>query len=155
MLDSRNRDTSVYPQPTFLQLRLPRVYKNVTNFQVIQIKLLSSFFYFRRDKNNLSITIHENGRYLPNGQSAIKNSITSQIREGTYNIATLINELTLQLNRTPIFYDYINGFVDFAPIFASTGDYSLNFNQPGDNYYDALNNQFITNPTMTQICSNL
>lgn len=148
MLDSRNRDTSVYPQPTFLQLRLPRVYKNVTNFQVIQIKLLSSFFYFRRDKNNLSITIHENGRYLANGE---KNSITAQIREGTYNIATLINELTLQLNRTPIFYDFINGFIDFAPLFASTGDYSLNFNQPGDNFYDALNNQFITNPTMTQI----
>lgn len=148
MIDSRNRDTSVYPQPTFLQLRLPRVYKNVTNFQVIQIKLLSSFFYFRRDKNNLSITIHENGRYLANGE---KNAITTSIREGTYSIATLINELTLQLNRTPIFYDYINGFIDFAPLFASTGDYSLSFNQPGDNFYDALNNQFITNPTMTQI----
>lgn len=148
MLDSRDRDTQVYPQPTLVQLRLPRTYKNVTNFQIVQIKLLSSFFYFREDKNNLQITIHESGRYLPNGQ---KNLIANSIRPGTYNIQSLIDELTLQLNRTPIFYDYANGFTDFAPLFASTGDYSLNFNQPGDNYYDALNNVFITNPTMTQI----
>ncbi len=148
MLDSRNRDTQVYPQPTALQLRLPRTYKNVTNFQIVQIKLLSSFLYFREDKNNLTITIHEAGRYLSNGD---KNIIANSIRPGTYNIQGLINELTLQLNRTPIFYDYTNGFTDFAPLFASTGDYSLNFNQPGDNYYDALNNVFINNPTMTQI----
>jgi hypothetical protein len=152
MLDSRDRDIKVFPQPTNMSLRLPRPYKNVTNFQIIQIKLLSSFFYFRVDKNNISITIHEQGRFLPPGAtSGPLNAITSYIREGTYNINTLITELTTQLNRTPIFYDYPGGFSQFAPLFASTGDYSLNFNQPGDNYYDALNNQFIQSPTMTQI----
>ncbi len=152
MLDSRDRDKKIYPQPTNLTLRLPRPYKSVTNFQIVQIKLLSSFFYFRIDKNNVDITIHEQGRYLPPGATeGPLNAITARIREGSYNINTLITELTTQLNRTPIFYDYPGGFTQFAPLFASTGDYSLNFNQPGDNYYDALNNVFIQNPTMTQI----
>jgi len=148
MLDSRNRDKAVYPQPTFLTLRLPRVYTRILNFQVIQVKLLSSFFYFRPDKNNLDVSIQEIGRLLTNGSD---NVIQTKIREGTYDILTLLNELNLQLNRTPIFYDFINGFSDFAPLFATSGDFSLNFNQPGDNFFDALNKVFITNPTMTQI----
>lgn len=152
MLDSTNRDKAVYPQPTNVTLLLPRTYRSVTTIQIVQIKLLSAFFYFRAEKGNLSITVHEKGRYLPPGSTDGKlNTITSIIREGTYDINTLINELTIQLNRTPIFYDYEQGFADFAPLFASTGDYSLNFNEPGDNYFDALNNQFILSPTMTQI----
>lgn len=157
MLDSRNRDTNVFPQPTAVTLRLPRVYKNVTNFQIIQIKLLSAFLYFRADKNNLTVSIHESGRWIQNlygvinGESAGKNIVASVIRPGTYDINSLINELTFQLNRTPIFYDYKNGFTDFAPLFATAGDYSLNFNQPGDNFYDTVENVFVRNPTMTQI----
>ena len=157
MLDSRDRDTKVYPQPTAVTLRLPRVYKNVTAFQIIQIKLLSSFLYFRADKNNLSISIQEQGRLVQSLYGVINSNpqdlsvITSMIRPGTYDINTLITELTYQLNRTPVFYDYKNGFTDFAPLFATAGDYSLNFNQPGDNYYDAVTQSFIKTPTMTQI----
>lgn len=148
MLDSRDRDKAVYPQPTDMSLRLPRVYQKVTNFQVVQLKLLSAFFYFRADKNNLDISIAELGRFLPDGKLNIMKNL---IREGTYDIQSLINELTLQLNRTPVFYDYLNGFTDFAPLFAVSGDFSLNFNQPGDNYFDNLNDVFIQNPTMAQI----
>lgn len=158
MLDSRDRDTTIYPQPTTLTLRLPRTYKNITNFQIIQINLLSSFFYFRADKNNLSISIQEQDRYVQDVYGVIKtaansplNVITVSIREGTYTIDTLISELNLQLNQTPIFYDFINGFTDFAPIFTTSGDYSIIFNQPGDNFYDALNNIFIIRPTMLNI----
>ena len=158
MLDSRNRDIYVYPQPTNLVLRLPRTYKNISNFQLVQINMLSSFFYFRADKSNLSITIQEQGRYLQDTLGVTKDStnstlypITTKIREGTYTIDTLVAELNLQLNRTPIFYDFINGINDFAPIFIASGDYSLNFNQPGDNFYDSLNNIFNRSPTITQI----
>jgi hypothetical protein len=156
MLDSRDRDTKVYLQPTFLTLRLPRIYRNIKNFQILNINLLSAFYYFRADKNNISISIQEYGRLIQDQYTTIKTTgapliITKKIREGTYTIDTLINELNLQLNMTPIFYDYINGFTDFAIAFATTGDYSLNFNQPGDYYFDALNNNYIANPTMTQI----
>ena len=47
MIDSRDRDTIAYPQPTSLTLRLPRTYKNVTGFNVVQMKLLSAFYYFK------------------------------------------------------------------------------------------------------------
>ena len=142
MLDSRDRDKNVYPQPTSLTLRLPRIYKNIKNFQILQINLLSAFYYFRASKNNLTITIQETGRSLP---------ITTTIREGTYNIDTLVAELNLQLNYTPIFYYFQNGIADFAPLFTTSGDYSVNFNKPGDNFYDSVNDAYILNPTTSQI----
>jgi hypothetical protein len=81
----------------------------------------------------------------------IPNIINTIMREGTYTINTLLSELTTQLNRTPLFYDYPNGFQDFAPRFAATGDYTLNFNYPGDTYYDSLLDQYIPNPTALSI----
>jgi hypothetical protein len=64
-----------------------------------------------------------------------------------------MTELTTQLNFTPLFYDFPNGFQDFATRFATTGDFSLNFNFPGDTYYDSLLDQFIANPTTELIVS--
>jgi hypothetical protein len=60
-------------------------------------------------------------------------------------------EITTQLNLTPLFYDFPNGFQDFAPRFAATGDYTINFNFPGDTYYDSLLDQYIPNPTALSI----
>jgi len=152
MLDSRDRDRNVFVQPTNVTLRLPRVYSNITNFQLVQIKLLSAFFYFRADKNNLDISILELGRTNtdPKG-NIIPNIIKSLIRQGTYNISSLLAELVTQLNITPLFYDFPNGFQDFAPRFAATGDFTINFNFPGDTYYDSLLNQYQSNPTALSI----
>jgi len=163
-LDSTNRDKNVYFQPTDLQLRLPRTYRSILNFQIIQMKLLSAFYYFRNSKNNISISINEESRYLDSQGNVVTGSnvidpnfvktlniITNKIREGSYNIDTLINELTIQLNVTPIFYDFIGGFNQFVPLFASTGDFSLGFNLPGDYYYDSVINDYIANPTINQI----
>jgi hypothetical protein len=150
MIDSKDRDTAAYPQPTNLTLRLPRTYKNVTGFTIIQMKLLSAFYYFSASKQNTNVSILEIGRTTAD---ASDNIISNNIREGTYDINSLITELTTQLNRTPIFYDFVNGFQDFAQKFATTGDFSMNFNFPGDTYFDSLLNQFIPNPTMTLIVS--
>ena len=152
MLDSRDRDRTVFTQPTNVTLRLPRVYSNLTNFQVVQIKLLSAFYYFRADKNNLDISILELGRTRTDtfGKS-IPNIIKSIIRQGTYNISSLLSEIVTQLNYTPLFYDFPNGFQDFAPRFAATGDFTINFNFPGDTYYDSLLNQYQANPTALSI----
>ena len=163
-LDSKDRDKRTYPQPTALQLRLPRVYKNIINFQVVQIKLLSAFYYFRAAKNNLTISINEQNRYLDNNNNVVTgsnitdsnypkrlNTITNTIREGSYDINTLINELTIQLNTPPLFYDFIEGFNQFVPLFASTGDLSVGFNLPGDYFYDILVKDYIANPTIDQI----
>ena len=154
MIDSRNRDRTAFPQPTNLTLRLPRIYKSVTSFSISQIKLLSSFYYFRASKQNISIPIHEIGRVIINtlGQT-INQVIINNLRQGTYDINGLISEIATQLNRTPIFYDYPNGFEDFATKFSVTGDTSLNFNFPGDTYYDALLKTYIANPTIDLIIS--
>jgi hypothetical protein len=59
MINSRDRDTQVYPQPTFFTIRLPRTYRNIASFQITQMKLLSSFFYFRTDKGNTTMKVLE------------------------------------------------------------------------------------------------
>jgi len=154
MLDSRNRDRTVFVQPTNATLRLPRVYSNVTSFQLVQIKLLSAFFYFRRNKVNTDISIQELNRVAEDSTgNLIPNIVTTLIREGTYDINSLLSEINTRLNVTPVFYDFPNGFQDFAPRFAATGDYSIGFNYPGDNYYDSLLDQYIPNPTMALIIS--
>ena len=153
MVDSRDRDRKVYAQPTNVTLRLPRIYKRVTGFQLVQIKLLSAFYYFSETKHNTSISILELGRKVSNGITDISDIIVNTIREGTYDINSLISEITTQLNYTPLFYDFINGFSDFATKFSVTGDFSLNFNNPGDTYYDSLLDEYIPNPTMELIVS--
>jgi hypothetical protein len=153
MLNSRDRDRSVYPDPVQLTLRLPRVYNNIASLQIVQMKLLSSFYYFRPDKYNLSIRINEFGRvnfdYAGNTLGTL--NITNSIRQGTYNINTLLTEINTQLNTPPIFYDYPGGFNQFVPLFVSTGDFGINFNYPGDYFYDSLNRQYVTSPTRVYI----
>ena len=153
MLNSRDRDRNVYPTPAALVLRLPRVYQNVTSLQVVQMKLLSSFLYFRLDKGNVSMTINEFGRifynYLGVAQGTL--NVTKRIRDGTYNINSLIAELNTQLNTPPIFFDYPGGFNQFVPLFVATGDFGTAFNYPGDFFYDSLNRVYTAAPTRTFI----
>jgi hypothetical protein len=151
MINSRDRDLQVYPQPTYLTLRLPRTYRNVVSFQITQMKLLSSFFYFRPDKQNVTLEILEQGRTLTENGQTVDNVVKVTIRTGTYDINSLLSELQTQLNRTPIFFYFPNGFSDFITLFTSTGDLSVNFNQPGDTFFNTLTDQYIANPTMTTI----
>jgi hypothetical protein len=154
MLDSRNRDRKAFPQPTNLTLKLPAVYKNVTSFSIVQIKLLSAFYYFSATKQNITLPIHEIGRQIIGPKGAlIDEVIANTLREGTYDINSLLSEITTKLNNTPIFYDFTGGFNDFATKFSVTGDTSLNFNYPGDTYYDALLQTYIPNPNMDLIIS--
>ena len=117
LLNSRDRDRKVYPQPTFVRLKLPRVYRNVVGFQVMQVSLLTSFYYFRADKFNLDITILEQGRTTDINNNTIPLNITKYIRQGSYNINTLMAEITKWLNNVPLFADFINGFSDFQAAF--------------------------------------
>ena len=158
MLQSRDRDRRVYPQPTACQLLLPRDYKKITNFSIAQINLTSAFFYFSQSKNNIAIQLYEQGAILYSNAltpppSTVPRILTNYIREGSYNISSLLSEIQLQLNKVPIFYDFPNGFNDFQYRFQINGDYSLNFNYPGDNYYDALRKVYVQSPTKTQIVS--
>ena len=171
ILQSVDRDKNIFPQPTDCRLMLPRVYNNIGGFSIAQINLTSAFFYFNTAKCNVSLQIYEQDRIIYNptipttpltqtqGTLSTLSTLTvplkiiNTIRNGSYDINSLMAELQLQLNRTPKFYDFINGFSDFASIFPISGDMSLNFNEPGDNYYDALSKKYIANPTRETICS--
>ena len=151
MINSLDRDRNVYAQPTFFTIRLPRTYRNVSQFSITQMKLLSSFYYFRPDKENVSLQVVEQGRTIVANGQTVDNVITVTLRTGSYDITTLLAELQLQLNRTPLFFYFPNGINDFITLFTAAGDLSVGFNQPGDNYYNSLKSTFIANPTMTQI----
>jgi len=158
VLQSLDRDKLVYPQPVNCQLMLPRTYVNVTRFEIADISFIASFFYFRADKYNISLQFTETGRVLyskillnPSILSPLNLNIT--LREGTYTIDTLLQEVTTQFNTPPLFYDFLNGYSDFYNIFIREGDYSINFNYPGDYYYDSVRRVYITNPTRPQIVS--
>jgi len=154
IVNSRDRDRSIYLQPSQFTLRVPRIYKNITSFQILQLKLLSAFFYFRPDKENTKLQILENGRTLLNSSNqVVPNTITTTIRTGTYDISTLLSELQTQLNRTPLFFFFPNGISDYILLFAPSGDLGLGFNQPGDTFYDTLRSKFVTNPTTAIIVS--
>jgi len=159
VLQSLDRDKIIYPQPINCQLMLPRTYLNVTRFEIADISFIASFFYFRADKYNTSLQFSESGRVTFSKvllDPAIESQtldLTLRIREGTYTIDTLLSELTIQFNNPPLFYDFINGYSDFYNKFTNAGDYSINFNYPGDFYYDAVSRVFISNPTTDQIVS--
>lgn len=161
-LQSRDRDRVVFPQPTFCTLMLPRTYNNVKSFQISQISLLSAFYYFRTDKENLLIQLEEKDRIVYNTSNQpvkissgefLKNILNTTIRPGTYTINSLIQELNTRLNTPPNYYDYPNGISDFNTLFQINGDFSINFNYPGDYFYNSLTNAYIPNPTRQQIAT--
>ena len=153
ILDSVNRDKASFPQPTSFSLKLPRVYQNVKSIQLTEVKFLCSFYYFSAAKNNIYMPIIERGRESITTSNKVPISKLITIRQGTYSINDLLNEIQTHLNYTPLFYDFTNGFIDFINLFSASGDYSINFNQPGDTYFDSLNSKYIANPTMDLIIS--
>jgi hypothetical protein len=150
VLNSRDRDRSVFPQPTNLALRLPKVYRNVTNIQFTQLSLLSAFYYFRTDKQNVKFYIAEQDRNNNNRQLGEPNGFPVTINNGSYNISALMAELNQKMNLYPLFYDFPNGFIEFAQKFNSTGDLATGFNEVGDYFFDIINNTYISGSILTK-----
>jgi hypothetical protein len=151
MINSRDRDTRVYPQPTFFTLRLPRLFRNVKQISITELSLLNSFFNFSSTKGNTWMYVYENGRTRLDTTtgSTIKNVVKISIRDGTYNTDELVAELNNALNSTPLFADITLN--DFINQFQSTGDYSLLFNTPGPTVYNSLTQKYDKNQTINNI----
>jgi hypothetical protein len=151
ILNSRDRDRDVYPQPTNVVLRLPRVYKNITRIAFTDWKMLSAFYYFRPDKGNVTYYIEEQGRSNPFSlQGMPSNAFPITIDTGSYDINSLLKQLNQKMNLYPIFYYFVGGFTQFAQDFSSTGDLATGFNEVGDFFYDITNNIYISPPTLTR-----
>jgi len=146
MLNSRDRDTKAYPQPTFFTLRLPRVYKNVKSITLNQINLLNSFLNFSLAQQNTTLYVYEEGRVLSDGSS---NIVPVRIPDGTYNASELVIALNNALNATPLFSNI--SYADFLSVFQLNGDFSILFNTPGPVVYNVLTKSYDSNVTINDI----
>jgi hypothetical protein len=148
-INSRDRDTRVYPLPTYFTLRLPRILKNIKQINVAQINLLNSFFNFSGEKGNTFMYVLESGRTRVENGTDVSNSIRVQIRDGTYTATDLVAELTAAMNRTPIFANIsLTGFING---FSTTGNYTLLFNTPGEVVFNSLTQAYETRKTINDI----
>lgn len=150
MINSRDRDTRTYPQPTFFTLRLPRTFKNIKQINLSQLNLLNSFFNFDKDKGNTWMYVYELGRTIKDASGVdISNAVKIQIRNGTYSSDDLVLELNNALNSTPLFADITLG--DFINRFQATGNFSLLFNTPGTVIYNSLTQTYDRNQTINSV----
>ena len=150
MINSRDRDANVYPQPTFFTIRLPRPFRNVKTVNISQLNLLNSFYNFTTSKSNTTIHVYEQGRTSLDTQSnVIPTVIPVTIPDGTYSVANLVTALSNAMNATPIFADITLG--SFITSFQTTGDYTLIFNTPGSIVYNSLTQTYDSNKTITDI----
>jgi hypothetical protein len=165
-IKSTDRDSRVFPTPFRFQLKLPRVYKDVTKFQLVQMS-------FPNGANNViptnlftsSLVLKLLSQGIPStcistcvsviNCSLASNSIgvaeqgrltpagepllgTIAIPHGNYNEPQLASELTFQANSTPPLN--LVSYADFKDVFMNTGDISILFNEPGNSYHSAINN---------------
>lgn len=165
-IKSTDRDTSVFPTPFRFQLKLPRVYKNVTRFQLVQmsfpngannvvptnlftsslvLKLLSqgiasSCLSTCTSVINCSLASNSMG-VLEQGRLTPAGQPllgTMSVPHGNYNESQMASELTFQANSTPPLN--LVSYEDFKDVFMNTRDISILFTEPGSCYYSPINN---------------
>ena len=157
-IKSTNRDFSVWPSPFNFQLKTPRVYKNVTKFQLVQISfpnnttnfVNSPAFFIELAAVLLALGVPEyclstciqvtsstpGSNSIAVAEKARLNSIgeptyyTFSIPNGSYTNSKLANALTTSANNTPPFN--VISYDTFANEFKIHRDISILFNEPGD-----------------------
>jgi hypothetical protein len=159
-IKSSNRDTSVWKSPFYFQLKAPRVYKNVTKFQLVQISFPNNTTNFINSpafadqlavelialgvpEDCLSTCVNVSGCSAGGGSIGLaeKGRINSNgepmyttiaIPNGHYTNSRLAQELTTNANNTPPFS--IISYEAFAAEFKSHRDISILFNEPGEHF---------------------
>jgi hypothetical protein len=167
-LRSDSRDAKVYPSPMNFTIKLPRIYKNVTKLQLVQISFpnnsigvtadgafTSSFVTFLLKDGVQPCCISTcvtttcgatNGSAMGIVEQGRLNAsgtplmTTLSIPDGAYTSRTQMgNELTYQANNTPPFN--LITYETFRDIFMNTRDISVLFNEPGDCFSSKTNNK--------------
>jgi hypothetical protein len=165
-IKSTDRDTSVFPTPFRFQLKLPRVYKDVTKFQLVQmsfpngannviptnlftsslvLKLLSqgvpsSCLATCVSVINCSLASHSLGVAEQGRLTPAGEPLlgTIAVPHGNYSELQMASELTFQANSTPPLN--LVSYDDFKDVFMNTRDISILFSEPGSSYYSAITN---------------
>jgi hypothetical protein len=160
-----NRDRRVYPSPFNYEIKLPRVYKNVTKFQLVQLSFpnntvdlvvtsqlfLSTFVTVLISQGVPPCCISSCVQAIECGSpagsiglleegrtnSAGQPAIVSlNIPDGVYTVPRMIDQLNVEANNTPPFN--IISYNDFKEYYQTTGDISILFNEPGEYFKSRL-----------------
>lgn len=180
-IKSINRDRNVYPSPYRFQLKLPRVYKNVTKFQLVQLSFPNGNSQNLSQAALLTSTVVRNliDRGIPaacisdcvslldcssgtnttglieQGRVAPGTSepllVSLSVPDGNYTETQLANEMTFRANSTPPFN--IIRYEDFRDQFMVTRDVTILFNEPSECYYSAITHRKYGNHTKQDIMS--
>jgi len=163
-MKSTNRDKSVFPSPFLFKIKTPRVYKNVTKFQLVQISfpnnnttvgtpstfvcsIVAALLASGVPACCLSTCVSQTdvapgsntiGLVEQNrlNESGEPMLVTLTVPNGQYTNDQLASELSNQSNNTPPFN--IISYEDFKDAFQTTHDISVLFNEPGGMFYSNI-----------------
>jgi hypothetical protein len=160
-----NRDRRVYPSPFNYEIKLPRVYKNVTKFQLVQLsfpnntvdlvvtsqQFVSTFVTVLLAEGVpqccISTCVQTIDCASPGAGFSILEEgrinsfgepaiVSLNIPDGVYTVPKIIDQLNVEANNTPPFN--IISYDDFKEYYQTTGDLSILFNEPGDYFKSRL-----------------
>lgn len=114
MVNSLDRDQSVYPLPTQMRVKLPRVYKNVERIDILQIKFFCALYAISAARGN---------NYILLASGAV-----ATIPDGTYLLSQLMVALQAALTAAGV----VGCTVTFNPVrgrmtIAATANFGLSF----------------------------
>ena len=166
-IKSSNRDTRLFPTPFRFQLKLPRVYKDVTKFQLVQMSfpnnasnvqpstLFTSSFVEKLMNAGVppqcssvcislaNCTPASNAlAFVEAGRTNTNGEpllLTLAVPTASYTDAQVAQQLSLHANSTPPLN--IIRYEDFSEVFLTTGDLTPLFNEPGECYVSRTTNQ--------------
>jgi hypothetical protein len=173
---SLNRDAVVFQSPFNFEIKTPRVYKNVTKFQLVQISFPNNTLNFNVNPafklelfeklitNNVSIgclstcleitgceTNFSAVAAMERGRfnNGYPFMIKFSIPPGSYTNQKIADTLNQTSNNTPPFN--IISYQDFKNEFQIHRDISILFNESGDKYYSNVKKTFYYNHTKEDI----
>ena len=165
---SQDRDINVYPFSTSFSLKTPRIYKNVSQIQLVQISIqnplnnvpdvssviniISNYFDKITDLSDCKQCLENFASFTGGGFSELGRTnpiLPSQVlvhgfevRSGSYDPESLASELNQQTNKTPPFTTV--SYAEHKRLFQSTKQVDHLFNEPGRYYFNTLSNTFFT-----------
>jgi hypothetical protein len=108
MVSSLDRDQQVYPLPTQLRLNLPRIYRNVTRIDIIQVKFFCGLYAIAAARRNTTLKFKVGAT-----------TYTITVPDGTYSLTALMNEVASRMTSAAgspytVTYNQVTGRITIA-----------------------------------------
>jgi len=175
-IKSINRDLEVFPSPFNFEIKTPRVYKNITKFQLVQVSFPNNTQNFVVSPNfvlnfldylikegvdptclSTCLTVSDCGSIF-NSVAAVERGrfsnghpfmVKFELPPGVYNNSQIADTLNNVSNVTPPLN--LITYQQFKQEFQLHRDISILFNEPGEKYYSNITKTYHTNHTKDTI----